>query len=432
MTTTSDWYLMWSASGTWIQGPRSTSRHLAVVPHEADLVPWVQEVRKHLADLEWRRQPLIIGLPSSLCLVAPRLDRRQSRTGPLFELEDRLPIAVEDWVVGNADDLFVLFPRKVLGHFADALKEQHIPVAGFVPDWLYRERLLSEIRDGLVVLRSDGRWEIAAIRHGRLQSWSSPQSRSQLLAELLWLHSTNDSTEKLIIKGATNEELAELTQTLGKRHLEVETVTADAARLNSDKHRGSRKWSSSLVIRPSQLLGSDNWSQRQNVLTASCQRLIVAAGIAVVALGWWGLRVQDQSAVAERELTALYEEAFPGQAVPVAAAARLQSERQRLRALRTTANSTQTPRSALPVLARWLESFPETPRLRVTSVLVDEQSLSLSGEAAEHSSLGALVQALVAHEFESTSPSSQQRSDELVAFQLKTNLQADRKSDAAR
>jgi hypothetical protein len=144
--------------------------------------------------------------------------------------------------------------------------------------------------------------------------------------------------------------------------------------------------------------------------------------ICLLVISWWGYRLREQRAAADRELGAMFSETFPGQEVPAAAAARLQSERQRLRALRTTTTAVQRPQSALPTLARWLESFPEAPRFRVTSAQLDERSLSLSGEAPGHTAVGALVQALATQEFEATSPSSQQRAADLVVFQLKTAL----------
>lgn len=414
-------YLTWSASGTWIQGPRGGTRQLLEVPEEHNLASWSQHVLQGLLDLEWQREPLDVGVPSAMCLIVPRQSRQRSLASPLYELEDQLPIAAENWVTVTADDLIVLYPRATLRQFRDALHDQGVAVRGFVPDWLYREPLLATVRDGVVVVRREQRWELAAIRHGRLHSWSSPGTRDQLLSEIRWLQATTGQAGKLVVKGAENDELSSLQLALEPELLTLEVATAVDTESRTPATAGIQQ-RSQLVIRSSQLSDGSEWSEWESTLVASCQRMILAAVICLLVISWWGYRLREQRAAADRELGAMFSETFPGQEVPAAAAARLQSERQRLRALRTTTTAVQRPQSALPTLARWLESFPEAPRFRVTSAQLDERSLSLSGEAPGHTAVGALVQALATQEFEATSPSSQQRAADLVVFQLKTAL----------
>lgn len=374
-------------------------------PPEAALSTVANLLAESLRNHGYRGEGLVLALPSAWCLCATLslapLPRKPTREAMLYGLEEKLPLAAEevvaDFIPQGQQALGVAVAVQRLEPLVQALEQRGVAVQVICPASLLSIAALSSSLApyDLLIWEDGGRRELFYLANGSLQGWWLLSQEPQDL--LLQLRILGVALGKPLRVGAaglddpTRSLLAgaEEVGTLGDVDASLAEAAARAAPALLD---GSKR---PLVnLRRDALAIRDRWRQIRSPLNCALTALILLLACCIGVL-WW--RAQGYGRVIQRvedQQRGLFQQAFPGQSLPVNIKSRLSSEERRLAAINPDAGADVAQASALGVLQDLLEALPRDMRYRILEIRCTCEKLYLEGQVRSHGDADALAAAL--------------------------------------
>ncbi len=409
----------------------------------AEVVTWVEseavevragKVKEALVAKGYVDQPMVLAVPSSMCLCAkvdtsglPRSGRRQAM---VYGLEEHLPVSAEEVVVDfveidETQALGVACETVTLQPMIEALEKAGVSVRHVVPMTLLAAGHVLEEHPQLTGLlmatpannddeRTDGGngatpiqsdhnqvgYDWLSLREGRVVAWSwlatDHAAAKACVEQAMRDEEAKTSTDKqpvVVLLGPVNkswlEGIGSPTVSQRQRILDLSaTGLMDAACLQAEKIiNGSVQ--PIIDLRRDALAAPDHQGAYQRswmMLAAAAMVLLVSVS---VVMQWRGRLYQGQVRESLQAQAEVFKEALPGQRVPVGnIRGRLVSEQRKLAGLSGQAETGLQEGAVDHALVHWqqvLGSVPRDLRVRVLEMSIESGVVRLDGEARSHS-----------------------------------------------
>lgn len=387
------WFLIWHGDTRWtVRSVVSGEQRAAEFQAEGtDAVPSVAE---HLRRHGYAGQPVVLGIPSDQCMAAPISINKKQRDHEtlLFAIEEKLPRSAEQLV---ADFVFSKNMKSALGVAVEtaellplmaSLEQAGLAIAEVVPTSLLALQPIMQDRAGSVAYlwQAEERVEMFFVHDGRLVDWRLLPADSMGLRREKVVRTRQQLPEVTIAIGFDDEDFVR-TAWCGAIEFVEHDRLARACEAVARVRRGSEP--AIVDLRRDQLRNqeslrpfNDGWIP---LTVVACLALIVLG----IALQWRAHRYR----IAERQLEVVqadvFQQAFPGQRVPLGVRARLESELAKLSADGAPGDqATITPQvrnfeAVLRALPRELQSAWEHVRVSEPGDILLEGQLGSAAEA---------------------------------------------------
>jgi type II secretory pathway component PulL len=393
-----------------------------------------------LAERRYGGEPVLLAIGSSWCatatvtLASQRQARKRSAFG--FLVEPHLPWSVEEAVidyelVGRDRACVVSAEVKPLAELIANLEERGIPVASVAP--AARLALAQHLKGASTIAlryallwRNEDAVDLWLIDDGRPLSWNwLPCDVAAIGRTLGHLVLCQERFAVLAARNVSDELLAAVVAQTGLQAREPPPLTSEdavfaAAREGAAVLDGRR--SAAIEFRRDRLAAKDRMRgirSHVRLLQGSLLILFTALGTALYS------RCQQIDASRgeyERQQKNVFERLFPGQGVPVAVHARLESELGRLKAVRGEGGQLPESIPFLTVLEPLLRTLPADLRSRILELRVENGQLYLVGQVRAHSDADRIAEALRGAGFVVPSPNTNRFEKVGVEFRISARL----------
>lgn len=358
-----------------------------------------------LRERGYQGEGLLLALPGSWCLSAEISTAdlpRQDRAAMAFRLEEKLPLAAEnftaDFVIDGERALGVCVPNDKVGPLVDALEAAGVVVASVSPavmlaaQELVRSTPASDPSDRLFLCGEASEVNIIALKEDRPKTWALTGSNPAILTMQadLALNEIADDAEFLAcdlpdgVVDALRSAGYEISP--GRASLDA-TVSRLAGNMLSG---GIAPW---FELRRGAMAVEDSL---RGVRLSINVALMVAIMFCVVLAGAFVFRSVRYDHLAnsyEKSLADEFQKEFPGMTVPINPQATLLSEKRKLTMAGSSALPAQAQESALRVLRDVLTKIPAGSNLSIDHMTFNDTSLELSGKSRANEDVDALVAA---------------------------------------
>ncbi len=375
-----------------------------------------EEAVKQLADTLTKHgytgEGLALVLPSDGCLCAgidvEGLPRRQARSAMLYRLEEKLPVAAEqvmaDFIVGEKHALGICLLTEKWSPVINAFKSAGIAVELISPAAILALQHHAETGPGDgcdAVLWTDGqRLELFTLDRGTPVRWNTmPAETGDLEVHLRVLAAGCDAPLRVALQAPALPDLTRRVEAVpGCQAISSVDAAMDVAAVRAAGRAMTGRQPAWVNFCHGPLAAAGPVGQLRVPLKAA-----VAAGlvlwVCLTGAMWW--RAHGYQAIAaqhESTQATLYQELFPGQAVPLNVKSRLSSEHRRLAGVRKGDQaSLPAPASVLPLLHSVLKGMPTNTRYTVLELQLDENSLYIEGQVNTHGSADTIATAVKQH-----------------------------------
>jgi len=358
--------------------------------------------------------------------VAETRDRRVMS----YKVEELLPVAAEDFAADYIHDgtnvLGIATQHHVLLPLVTALEEQGLSVHSISPSVISAMQAFvgesgnssSTSDSDFVVWQDEDALELMRVGR-RVSDWYHLQAEpTQLVQKVgaVLLRNQSPVRVKLIDVDAKISEALEGMPGVELEHVKSESLREHARRGAVAALNGtSRPWCElrrdKLVVGdPFQAVRSDwQWCQWALALLLMCCAFFF----------WMRGRQYDQLAGGVRESQrTVYQSVFPNSKIPNAVVSRLKSERAKLSGARGKEAAVEQPLSALNVLYDLLAGMPESMRLQVQQLRVEDGKVFLDANVRSVGNAGELADALEKHGFSIEPPATEQYEADRVSVRI--------------
>ncbi len=426
-----DWYLG-------IAGEQDSAPSLIDSPDDATVKQRAEALSQVLLTQDYIGQSVVLAIPSDWCLSATikvnDLPRRNRGSAMTYRLEERLPIATEQFVAdfiladsgqgdrqgknpgddsdgdsvgspgrrgGEALGVCVMLDK--VGPVIQALESHGLLIHSIVPAAMLaaqhnRETEQSSRADVLLWLDGDGWCDVFMFdaEHAQPRSWLRLPGDTDTLS----LHLNMMSIHGLACANVTvlGDDSASIQQVLAELS-SVHTVNVSTLNLLNEAAQGaasvlsdrSRPW---VNLRRGELGASGSLRLIKKPMAAAlCAAILLLVCLNSVML-WRTHGYQQTADKYDARQRHVFQEVFPGQNVPQAIRPRLASEQLKLSGLRGQSTNLPTRPRTLLLLHDILNRLPKDTRFRILELSVRNDTVTLNGEARSHGDIGDLANAL--------------------------------------
>lgn len=343
-----------------------------------------------------------------------------------YRLEELLPVAAEDFeahffVDGN-DVLGVATPTKELIPLLTALDERGLHVQSISPTALIgMDSLLGEKHrptGELIVWQNEDAIDVFRVGQ-RIGSWwnlpSEAEPLQRLMASLLVRKRSTLSVSLLNASDEIRNALHNMPQ--------IEAQSIDTLRLAEHARRGAAKVlggriNASCELRQDKLITGD---RHRDLRTDMRWLQWSLAGLLLVAafFFWMRSRQYDNMVLTATEgQRTLFQEVFPDSRVPSAIVSRLKSEKAKLAGASGSGAAIEQPESALTVLYDLLAALPETLRVQVQQLRIEDGEIYLDVNTRSVGIASELADAFEKSGFSIEPPTTEQLDAKQVAVRI--------------
>ena len=408
----------------WLEVPRGESQTPAALAAAA---------AKALEPLRYDGHPLVLAIPSAWCLATsvstadlprPRKTRHQTL---LYRIEERLPLAAEDFVASytpisaakgsptgathltptstdalsvgstspnDAETLGIAVSLERLAPLVEALEAAGIAIGTICPSTFlalqaYTSHLPAEVR---VFWFLPDHLEALVLQGGVPRQWMLLESDASTLRRHLDLASSAGPPCVFVDSPVGLDPVAIVGP--GKQASAISSGGAAGWAAKAAQAILAGRMTPWIDLRRDALATRDRYRMYRRPLNA-----VLAAGLAlavclILGLAWQTHRYHQATTDLEARQAAIYGRLYPGTAVPLGIRARLQSETQRLRALNGQSGDLPGQESALVTLYEVLRRLPTDLRFRLLEVRFGVGEFALEGQTKSHGDADVLASAL--------------------------------------
>lgn len=401
--------------GVWRIGMVREAR-VTIVPLGAigDLALTATAAAKQLIEMGYHGQPVMLAIPSDWCLCATietdRLERGQRRNAMIYQLEEHLPLASEQFVAdfidqGGSATLGVCSELERLESLIAALRATGIAVGHISPMVMLTAATLIEEHAGLDILlacdcggqeRTESGHDLIAFERRRPVQWRWLGKDDDAVQE--HLHSLADKhggTAQVSIVGV-EARVASFAESVANIHVLTSSWTdrEQAAALAGAKILAG-KTSPWIDLRRDALAPADAIEAFRQPLTRLAYAALLLLVSVIVVTQYRGGQYEALASEHSRSQAEVFKKALPNQRLPASVRARLQSEHQRLSELSgevTSASASSrgavgngaVPTSALESLHTIIAGLPAHIRFRILDLSIEPGLIRMDGQAQSH------------------------------------------------
>ena len=409
---------------------------------------WADQVAQLLHSLGYAGEGIVLGLASSRCLSRALPIEHSSlsrdRQALAYSLETWLPIAAEDlitdFLVDRHDALGVAIQTDDVAPLVKALEDRAIVVQSICPvAMLALQHHLSLIGNWgrhLVAWRNedlldlwliDGAWprqwrllpaEPAAVvreirfltlADGTLPAISPTASETPTAGSPPWKLAAYEATDDLI------QAISEL-PTLELAEVKPETAASAAIANVNEILAGHREpW---IDFRRGALAPQDRYRAIRGAIRFSISAAVVAAIMFVAAFLVRAERYERDARRLQDAQVQLFQQCFPGQAVPVGIRSRLESEHAKLTGLAGVSTSLPATSDSLNVLFDLLASLPNDVPVRLVELRMDKGRVHMEWEVSSHGHADRIADSLRERGFQVEQPHTQLLADGNISLRM--------------
>lgn len=375
---------------------------------------------------------VLLALSAENCLAAALpvpAARRHERQAVLFELEQWMPVATEDFVgdfiAGSGLALGVCVETARVAPLVDGLESRGLPVASIAPAALLALQHLASTcslsEAEWIVWHHEERLELFAWSQAKPQRWHAlpadgPSFTSWLRAEAL--RAANGFQIRCL--GLPPELVAETDQCPEVACEQAEPLDLAEAAIREAENILSGSDSAWIELRRDALAPRDpNWAIRKPLKMFACVSALLLV-TAVAGLFYRAHRFEQLASAYRGEQEKVYRQALPGPGkLPVGIRARMESEHRRLAGMSGRAGGKLPAQaSALTVIHEALASLPTELRCRILKIQISGDRLQLDGEVRTHGDADAIASALRKRGFTVEPPHTENVTGQAVLFRL--------------
>ncbi|WP_432799805.1 hypothetical protein [Poriferisphaera sp. WC338] len=356
----------------------------------------------------------LVGLPSDWCYVASiqlNESKRSRLSTMLFQLEEFLPLDAEQVAASfhinshSAMALGCAIEAKPLQRILAELEDRGIspgaicPKVFFVFHVLQHQKKIPDSCQAIILPEPNGIYSIIQLHSGRIVSWRLLTEKDLLRDEvhvsiLSGVDLDQSDNTKLILGVDLSDDLVRELQE--RCDLKLEIVATPILELlyegAVDLHR--REKVPVFNLRTGPLAVQSSWLryQKQGVFAALGVCLLLIS--ILVSLSIRARAYRHEFDQANQAMIELYQEAFPGQSVPLGIMGRLQSEQRKLQS--TNAESVQLPeqRSMLFTIRDVLSYLPIDIRFKLDELQIEARQIRVYGTTRSHVDANKIVAGL--------------------------------------
>ena len=362
-----------------------------------------------LEEAGYQGEPVLLAIPSTWCLSAAigteGLPRKHHREAMAYRLEEKLPLAAEDFVADftqTQDDqcLGVCVRTHRLGPIIEALESRGVVVDHVCPTAFLALQGLMETWDGganraEAMTAVNGKpLDVFTLNRGTPTSWSLAVNGNTPLVFALASGSDRNGPMASDEGSAGDRAIDAPAERSGTVQIACEDGIAHKAAAAAGREVLAGQTVPIIDLRRGSLAAGD--SHRQ--VRRSVNTVLAALAIFLVAISGsmlWRAHQYDQLADGRVERQRdLFREAVPTQASPSHPRSRLQSEHRKLSAMAAGSGTLSLGPSALVQLQRILGSLPSDVRYRVLELRVDPDRFAIEGQARSHGDADAIAGSL--------------------------------------
>jgi hypothetical protein len=416
----------------------------AFLAESTDDISLAQAIAQAFSEQEYEAQPVLLApLSSDVLCVTLEPDTTQSRQATLYELEEFLPLAAEEFVADiftheNARFAGVLEKNKIVT-LLDELSTHNILVQSIVPlsilaaqflsknpettdglrclIWQYQEeKFLSQDKVEFFLLTADGlpiSWQLLdnnseTLRHTLLSAILRYDKNVTVTSPHLEVNLRNtiqsmDRVKLVTTEPVDSEEDVDLLQ---------QAIVRQAVGVLERKNKPWWEFSrDDLAMR-----GTDK------VLGKSTRILLwgaVALSFALcLVLAVRMFRFDQLAATARQEQETAFKQALPEQKISTGFRNRLESEFKKMSAQRENTGDIPKREHALVPLLKIMQALPKNVRYRFPEIRIEENAIRLDGQLQVHGDAELIATALEAAGFTVETPATQQTGTQGVSVRI--------------
>lgn len=422
-------YTVFASEGAW-QAARSGEAP------ERPTEPSARAVAEWLREHGYAGEGVLLALPSAWCLCASiataGLPRRNRRQAMLFRLEEKLPLAAEDFVadflIHPSDALGVAVPLARVAPIVADLESAGVAVEALCPAALVALARLLAGHAGpppdAVLWADEHAADLFFLFEGRPAAWrlldaSLAGAREHLGLRLL--HSTGPL--RLLSVGASPAAAAPLAAMPDVELTPVESpplATTAAAGAQPLLQGRPAPW---INLRRDALAIKDRARQIRRPLRAAWACAVVFLAAAAAGSLWRAHAWEQAARQADEQARRLFHDLIPNQPTPLDVRRRMESEARKRQAVSGQGEPAPALPNALRVLHELLRRLNDDVRFRLTDLRIQGEAAVLDGATLSHASADRLAAGLrAANGFLVEPPRTKARSDGGVDFLLRATF----------
>jgi len=354
--------------------------------------------------------PVLLAVPSHWCAAAPistdSLPRKDRQAAMAYRLEEKLPIAAEQFtagfILGGAEALGICVMLEKVRPVIKDLESRGIDIHSVIPAAMLATQFhmnheSSLTADLLIWQNSDG-YDIFTFdpAHRLPTTWSSlpnDPDELKLLLNMLAIHGRHDIN--MIVAGEQTNEIKDSLRSSSIVH-EIET---HARGMHLSAMKGAEQVINDRLQPWVDLNGVElGATGRSQKIIKPLKAALVATVLMLICLNAAMLwRANEYHKMADHDTNqqrSLFIKLFPDQKPPLTIDKRLASEYKKLSGMRGKSQALPKPPVTLTLMHHVLNRLPSTVRFRLTEIRIEDDSLYLDGQARSHGDVGSIANAL--------------------------------------
>lgn len=368
----------------------------------------------------YRGQGVLLALPSEWCLPATiavaDLPAARDRAALLYRLEEQLPLAAEqftaDFVRSGESAMAVAVAGERVEPLVEALEHAGILVQSIAPlAMLATQQVAADLAKptATVLWEEDGaKLSVIAVRQGAPVAWSLVNAASANEEEQIKL-----ATDLMDLGGTPSGEID---------RRDGGALIRSAARLGEAVLAGkAAPW---FEFRRDAIAAADPMRSLRPALNAALGAAAVLLIVLAVAMLWRGWRYDRLARDYEDQLTARFQEKFPGWAVPANVRAVVESEHRKLAARGTGALPPEARHSALRLMRDVLGNVGSDVRFAIDRMTINDTSIEIEGRVKSYEDVGPLVASARSAGLEVPTPQMRKTTDGAWSYAIRGSLPA--------
>ncbi len=400
---------------------------------------------KALGEIKWQGQTVLLAPPSDrvypASIAIENLPRRGRRQAMLYRLEEHLPIDAEQLTgdflpIRGGSGLGVAILTGPAREAIQVLASFNIEVVSIVPaallacwQWIEQNRSVAGQASYLLI---DEPGDEAGSNVFRLEdcqpaAWYTGPCEDKDVIRTIKADrfGRNDTSATALIgigpwAGKHAEAIAE------SADLDVLTGSCDSGPAELAMQAAARRLAGRSAgwvdLRREELAPRSLLARSARLVKASAVASVFLLVVVAAALYWKTVQYENTTRDLRSQQVQLFLRSHPGQPAPPDVRLRLESDLKRLAGIRGTNDAVPELPNALVSLRRILSSLPETMRLRIVDLRLDQQQLLLEGQVRNHSHAETIRTRLIEAGFEVGSPRTEHLAGGGVQFTLAGQL----------